>query len=102
VEEGQGILETLLRRYWAGLKKPLHLFPETSRRYAENRLARERPPEVALEEARKIWEGSEWMAGESQDPYYRLCFEREDPIDSAFEEVAVEVFDPLFNFLKVE
>jgi hypothetical protein len=36
------------------------------------------------------------------DPYYQLCFGGKDPIDTAFEEIAVEVFEPLRKYLKEE
>lgn len=100
VDEGEEILEGLLKRYWEGLKEPLHFFPESSREYAERRLAKDKPAEVALEQARKAWEGTEWNRGEILDPYYQLCFGEEDPIDTAFEEIAVEVFEPLLKYLK--
>jgi exonuclease V gamma subunit len=60
VDEGEEILEGLLKRYWEGLKEPLHFFPESSWEYAELRLVKDKPAEVALEQVRKAWEGSEW------------------------------------------
>ena len=100
LDEGEEILEGLLKQYWEGLREPLHFFPESSWEYAEARLTRERPLEAALERARKAWAGSEWNRGEVDDPHYQLCFGKEDPIDSAFEEIAVEVFEPLLKCLK--
>jgi exodeoxyribonuclease V gamma subunit len=102
VEKGEEILEGLLKRYWEGLREPLHFFPELSWPYAEACLAKKKPREGALEQARKAWEGTEWSRGESKDPYHRLCFGRKDPIDSAFEEIAVEIFGPLLKHLKKE
>jgi len=102
VDEGEEILEGLLKRYWEGLKEPLHFFPESSWEYAELRLVKDKPAEVALEQVRKAWEGSEWNRGEMDDPYYQLCFGGKDPIDTAFEEIAVEVFEPLRKYLKEE
>jgi len=102
VEEGGKILEGLLKRYWEGLREPLHFFPELSWQYAEARLAKGKPPEAALEQARKAWKGNERSRGESEDPYYQLCFGKEDPIDFAFEEIAMEIFEPLLKSLKKE
>jgi exodeoxyribonuclease V gamma subunit len=102
VETGKGILEGLLKRYWEGLKKPLHFFPEISWPYAETCLAKKKPQEGALEQARNTWEGNERTRGESEDPYYRLCFGKVDPIDFAFEKIAVEIFEPLLKHLKKE
>ena len=102
VDEGEEILEELLKRYWEGLKEPLHFFPESSWEYAELRLVKDKPAEAALVQVRKAWEGSEWNRGEMDDPYYQLCFGGKDPIDTAFEEIAVEVFEPLLKYLKEE
>jgi len=100
VEEGEAILGGLLNRYWEGLREPLPFFPETSLRYAEMRLSKGKPLDLALEQARKQWEGSEWVRGEVEDPYCQLCFGNRDPLNSAFEEIAVEVFEPLLKHLK--
>ncbi len=100
MDEGEEILEGLLKRYWEGLKDPLHFFPESSWRYAALRLEKEKPAEVALEQVRKTWEGTERSRGEIEDPYYQLCFGKKDPMDSAFQEIAVEVFEPLLKHLK--
>jgi exodeoxyribonuclease V gamma subunit len=99
VEEGKEILEGLLKRYWEGLQEPLHFFPESSWEYAGLRLAKEKPAEAALEQVRKAWEGNEWKRGEREDPYYQLCYGKKDPIDTAFEEIAMEVFEPLLKYL---
>jgi len=99
VDEGKEILERLLTRYWEGLKEPLHFFPESSWEYAGLRLAKGKPAEVALEQVRKAWEGDEWNRGEVEDPYYQLCFGKKDPIDKAFEKIAVELFEPLLKYL---
>jgi exodeoxyribonuclease V gamma subunit len=100
VEKAEGILEGLLKRYWEGLREPLHFFPEISWSYAEACLTKKKPQEAALDQARKTWEGTEWSRGVSEDPYHRLCFGNEDPIDFAFEEIAVEVFEPLLKRLQ--
>jgi exodeoxyribonuclease V gamma subunit len=102
VEKAQKILEDLLKLYLKGLREPLHFFPETAWQYAEACLAKRKSREVALEQAHKTWEESEWSRGESQDPYYQLCFGKEDPIDLAFEEIAMEIFEPLLKHLKRE
>jgi len=100
VEKGEVILESLLNRYWEGLRRPLRFFPETSWAYAQERLSRERPPDVSLEKARKVWQATEWNRGESEDPYYQFCFGKGDPLDSAFEDLAEEIFAPLLKCLR--
>lgn len=100
VDEGKVILEGLLERYWEGLKRPLHFFPESSWKYAELALLREKSREAALDQARKTWEGTEWGRGEMEDPYWELCFRGNDPTDASFEEIALEIFEPIFESLK--
>ena len=101
VEEGEAILEGLLSLYWEGLRRPLHFFPESSWTYAQERLSNKSASEASLKSARKVWEGG-WNRGESQDLSYRLCFGESDPLDSEFEKIALEVFEPLLKFLREE
>jgi exodeoxyribonuclease V gamma subunit len=100
VEEGESILEGLLKRYWEGLREPLHFFPEISWSYAEACLAKKKPREWALEQARKAWEGDGWNEGEAADLYHQLGFAKENPIDSAFEDIAAEIFQPLLKVFR--
>jgi exodeoxyribonuclease V gamma subunit len=102
VEEGKSILEGLLKRYWEGLKEPLHFFPEISWPYAEVCLGKKNPREGALEQARRSWEGDGWNEGESADLYHQLCFAKENPIDAKFEDITAEVFEPLLQYLEKE
>jgi len=100
LDGGEEILEGLLKRYWEGLRAPLHFFTEISWPYAEARLSDKKPRDRALEQARKAWEGDRWNEGERSDPHHRLCFAKAAPIDSAFEEIALEVFEPLLKVLR--
>ena len=100
VEEGEEILEGLLNRYWEGLRSPLHFFPESSWVYAQARLSKEKSPDASLEKAREVWEGGGWSRGEAEDLSYQLCFGKQDPLDPAFKEITVEVFEPLLKVLK--
>lgn len=100
VEEAAAILEGLMQRYWEGLRRPLRFFPESSWEYAKLRLSKEKSAEGALAKARVAWEGGGFSRGEQEDPYYRLCFREQDPIDNTFEEIAVEIFEPLVKHLK--
>jgi exonuclease V gamma subunit len=100
VEGGKSILEELLKRYWEGLKEPLHLFPEISWPYAEACLTNKKPREWALEQARKAWEGDGWNEREAADLYHKLCFAKETPIDSGFEDITLEVFELLLKYLE--
>jgi exodeoxyribonuclease V gamma subunit len=99
VEEGRQILEGLLNRYWQGLQSPLRFFPESSWTYVRERRM-EKPPNISLDQARRTWEGTGWNRGESEDAYFQLCFEKQDPLDRAFENLAEEIFGPLLKYMK--
>jgi exodeoxyribonuclease V gamma subunit len=94
VEKGEEILERLLEIYWAGLRKALHFFPESSWVYIHMLLERNRAHGDALEIARNNWAGNDFTRGEREDAYYELCFGNTDPLDSEFERIAEEVFTP--------
>jgi exodeoxyribonuclease V gamma subunit len=92
----------LLKRYWEGLKEPLHFFPEIAWPYAEACLGKKNPREGALDQARRSWEGDGWNEGESADLYHQLCFAKGNPIDAKFEDITAEVFAPLQKYLEKE
>ncbi len=56
--------------------------------------------ERVLKDARNKWIGSDFVSGESQDPYYKLCFGKTDPIDEEFRKTAEKIFSPLLEFCK--
>ncbi|MEJ2167060.1 MAG: hypothetical protein P8X90_16135 [Desulfobacterales bacterium] len=99
VADGMPILEDLLKLLRRGLEQPIHFFPESSFEYAEQLLRKGVPAPSALSKARKKWVGSDfakYVRGESADPFYDLCFRRMDPLDESFQEIAVQVFSPMF------
>jgi exodeoxyribonuclease V gamma subunit len=98
VDEAEEILEKLLKIYQIGLYKPLKFFPESSWAYAQAVLIKKQSQDRGREEARKIWEGSDFgeRLGECEDPYFNICFRNRDPIDQDFQEIAEEIFAPLF------
>jgi exodeoxyribonuclease V gamma subunit len=90
-------LEELVLIFEKGLVKPVHFFPETSLAFARAVIERNGSPEAAMGAARRVWQGDgEYWAGESDDAYYRRCFEGQDPLDDEFRELALTVFEPLF------
>jgi exodeoxyribonuclease V gamma subunit len=97
VKGSSKILARLLEIYWSGLSLPLHLFPASSWRYAETIGRGDGSDAEALRRARKVWLGSDHAFGEGQDPYYHLCFKEEDPLDSAFQELAQTIFQPIMD-----
>jgi exodeoxyribonuclease V gamma subunit len=98
VDEPEGILQRLLTAYATGLSQPLKFFPESSWAYAEAVLIKGKSKDAGIEEARKVWEGSEFSErpGERDDPYFSLCFRNADPLDAEFQGIADDVFAPLF------
>jgi exodeoxyribonuclease V gamma subunit len=100
VENSRVILEDLLKKYWAGLKMPLHFFPRSSWDYAFTLLDKGKPREDALEIARSTWTGNDYALGECEDADYRLCFKNTDPLDSEFQDIAEDVLGPLIDHQK--
>ena len=102
VDEAAEILERLLKAYRMGLSKPLKFFPDSSWAYAQAVLIKGKSKERGAEEARKIWEGSDFgeRPGECEDPYFSLCFRNVVPLDIEFQGIAEEIFAPLFAHQK--
>jgi len=96
--DAQGALLNLLEMYWRGMRMPLHFFPETAWDYV-GRLLKGKAPEDALESARSKWL-SQYGVPEGQDPYYRLCFGKADPLDGEFRELADAIMRPLLGRLE--
>jgi exodeoxyribonuclease V gamma subunit len=94
------ILSDLLEKYWAGLKTPLPLFPESSWAYALATLKKSKTPQEGLVRAQRTYEGTDFSRGEGEDPYYQICFRAKDPMNAAFAEIAEEVFAPMLEHMK--
>jgi exodeoxyribonuclease V gamma subunit len=97
---GKEILGVLLEKYWLGLVRPLHFFPESSWDYMHMLAVKNKSGEEALRSARNAWMGSDFKRGESEDLYHQLCFARTDPLDNEFQDLASEVLGPLFEHLR--
>jgi len=96
IEESEDLLKDLLGAYWQGLMKPIHFFPLSSWKYVED-LNKGKEPDQALKSARSTWVGNDFVRGEIEDSYYRLCFEHADPLDEEFEELSKSIFEPLIG-----
>ena len=96
VENSQEILEKLIEKYWAGLIRPLHFFPQSSLEYAQH-LLKDGNSIDALLKARNKWRGDDFNWGECEDDYYQLCFRNTDPLDSEFQDISEEVFVTLLR-----
>ena len=102
VDEPEEILQKLLKAYATGLSQPLKFFPDSSWAYAETVLIKGRSKDAGIEEAKKVWEGSDFAErpGERDDPYFSLCFRNADPIDAEFQGIAEDIFAPLIAHQK--
>jgi len=90
-------LARILALYWQGLSRPLHLFPESSWRYAETK---RKDGEDALKAARNVWEGyAPRSAGERAEAYHQLYPGEHDAFDDAFEQIAKAFFLPLMDHM---
>ena len=97
VSRATDILKILLELYWKGMSEPLRFFPESSFEYAVNILRKRRITKEALTAGKRKWEGHEFSRGESQDPYFELCFGKNNPLDDDFKRTSITVFEPLLN-----
>jgi exodeoxyribonuclease V gamma subunit len=96
VDDHLKILMDLFNMFKDGLEKPLHFFPGSSLEYVQQEQLKQKSKITALIQARKKWQGSgNYARGESDDPYYDICFKMTDPLDQAFEDVSKAVFGPL-------
>ncbi|UCG14409.1 MAG: exodeoxyribonuclease V subunit gamma [Deltaproteobacteria bacterium] len=100
VKNCEEVLGELLGKYWLGLVKPLHFFPESSWDYAQTLLGKNRSEEEALRTGRKTWAGNDFKPGESKDLYYQLCFGRTDPLDKEFQDLSRTVLGAVFVHLE--
>ncbi|VBB43880.1 DNA helicase/exodeoxyribonuclease V, gamma subunit [uncultured Desulfatiglans sp.] len=100
-EDASELLAKLLAWLQRGLERPLPFFPESSMAFAEGVLKRGDRPEAALERARRQWEEDAFSKGECSDPYFDLCFGSGDPLDEAFEDLAVDLCGPLLEHEEV-
>ena len=103
VTDSGPILQDLLGLFHQGLGLPIRFFPNSSYEYAEHLLNKAATELAALKKAKRKWHGSpfsDYAAGESDDPYYDLCFRRSEPLDEEFEDIAVRVFSPLLAYAK--
>ncbi len=97
VSNSTDIIEYLLTLYWQGMSEPLPFFSESSFEYAKRVLIKKQVESIALKAAQQKWLGSGFARGESEDPYYELCFRGIEPFDEAFQNIAVSIAAPLLN-----
>jgi exodeoxyribonuclease V gamma subunit len=97
VPDAEKILHGLLETYFLGLTKPLPFFPASAFAIVSEPSSRSKksPADLALEK----WDGGEFddfSKGESQEPYFNLCFRNTtNPLDEEFETLATQIVKPL-------
>jgi exodeoxyribonuclease V gamma subunit len=97
VEASGKILENLVSLFWLGISKPVHFFPESSLEYARQLIIKKKSLDAALKAINTKWVGNEFKRGESEDPYFKLCFRYMNPLDDDFQKLAEKVFSPLLS-----
>ncbi|MHC9540941.1 MAG: exodeoxyribonuclease V subunit gamma [Vulcanimicrobiota bacterium] len=94
-------LEELIELYWAGLRKPVLFFPETSLAFAVNFLEKD-DEESAINKAQYIWDNEfKPEFSEMRNPYFSLFFRDIDPLEGeerkTFADVSLAIFKPLLT-----
>ena len=77
------------------MEEPLHFFPNASLEYVQQNQQKGKSKTTALKMAQKKWLSTDYARGESDDPYYDICFKTIDPFDASFQKIAKSVFEPL-------
>jgi exodeoxyribonuclease V gamma subunit len=96
-------LANLLEVFKRGLEEPLHFFPNASLEYVQQNQQKGKSKTAALKMAQKKWLSTDYARGESDDPYYDICFKTIDPFDASFQKIARSVFEPLLaNSTEIE
>ena len=95
-EEAAPKLDELVKLYRKGQGMPLSFYPATSLAYAK-RIADEKGESAALSSASYAWEGSQYSRGDGSDPWFEQAMRDRDPLDKQFQQIAQQVFIPMFN-----
>ncbi len=98
VPSAGSILGEIIALYVENERRPLPFFSETSYAFAWKVLD---GTEGARKEAEKAWRGNDRKPGDGADPYLRFCYRYVDPLDREFEELALQVFGPIYEHRKV-
>ncbi len=96
-EQALGQLEGWWALYRANRQQPQPLFPKSSMAYA-TRIARGKEAVEGMEAAIKAWQGSDWVSGEGEDPWFDQAFRGHEPLDARFEQIAEELLCPIFEW----
>ncbi len=102
VSDPDRILQELLSFYWQGLSMPLMFFPRSSYIFASEKM-KGSDDAKAVQKAIANWIGSDYLRGESEDPFYRACFKESNPLhQDDFSRLALAVFTPLLSAMEMK
>jgi exodeoxyribonuclease V gamma subunit len=99
LKNSKDLLQQLIELYGEGLERPIPFFPDSSWAYAYRMIKGDANTDGALFRAANVWV-SDYYRGESEDPYYRLCFNNRNPLDSEFQKKAMDILKPLITNLR--
>lgn len=103
-EDVEMILSDLLKLYWQGLQRPLHLYCKSSYAYAKSVIAEGKEEEQGIAKAVNKWEpGWNGYPGEGDDAYLKLVNNGKRPLqDPRFSELSRRFWTPFFEVLNQE
>ncbi|QLC72968.1 exodeoxyribonuclease V subunit gamma [Pseudomonas sp. LPB0260] len=102
--DARQLLEPWLEAYKSALCEPLPVLAKCSYGFAKKwrKPGRKEPIDAARSEARLMWQGNDFMTGESQDPWNALAFRDREPLDERFEALAEQLYGPALDALQGE
>lgn len=96
------ILTALLAHYQRGLSQAVCFFPKSALSYIDSLHKKPEEVEKALQNAFVTWRGSEHFLGEGENPFYQICFGRNEensPLKKQdFTLLAAQIFEPLLEY----
>ena len=98
VSSPRGELRTLCDLFLEGLTRPLPFFPATSMAFVETELSGKGAPfKKAREKWDPFWYKNEKREREKDDVFIKRCFDKDDPLDDYFAEIARLVFKTMLQ-----
>jgi len=94
-DEAEEYLRDIISIFREGLRRPIHFFPKSSWEFAERVYIKKEDQRIAIQKAKEVWEGNDYVRGEKEDEYYEFCFRGADPIDDEFIELSKRIFLPI-------
>ncbi len=94
-EQAYSYISDLIAIYKDGMKRAIHFFPESGWKYIESLYIKKEEKEKAIQKARLMWQGNNYVNGEGSNQYYEYCFRGSDPLDEEFFELSKKVFFPM-------